>query len=159
MTINDSMHLAPQPSPTPMHLFLIKISSHSAVSLQLSSAECWCWLAWYGALQLQPTWAALLSRRAYCASHANFKNEREISRLAPTVNTVYLSQYQCQNWGTLNFICLYSHSSWVWNASLASALLITEQCDGEGRNCKYMSGWVSWVVGTVLLPYLGQIYL
>ena len=60
-----------------MHLFCGEISSHSAVSKQLSSAECWCWLAWYGALQLQPTWAALLSRRAYCACLANFKNESE----------------------------------------------------------------------------------
>ena len=70
-------HQAPQVQPTPLHLFGVEISSHSAVSKQLSSAECWCWLAWCCALQLQPTWAALLSRRAYCASHANFKNESE----------------------------------------------------------------------------------
>ena len=36
-------------------------------------------------------------------------------------------------------------------------LVLTEICDEKGRNHKYMSDWISWVAGTALLPFIGQI--
>ena len=38
-----------------------------------------------------------------------------------------------------------------------SYTLLSEICDEKGRKYNYIAGWVFWVVGMVLLPFMGMI--
>ena len=40
--------------------------------------------------------------------------------------------------------------------SCCSYTLFSEICDEKGRKLNYISGWVFWVVGMVLVPFMGQ---
>jgi len=67
-----------------------------------------------------------------------------------------LITYQLSNYYTIFLIMNIIANSYYPIGLRISALLLTEICDAKGRTQKYTMGWVSWVAGMTLLPYIAK---